>query len=158
MSQHLIKAWNSGRQVYHTAVDDLESFVWVFVWAVFEILRARRITLHPLEETFMTFMSSRNLSSILCRMDIADYVRRSDVDASSGLEPFIPLLRNWFRHMVCADEKREMLVHSRPLVEKMSICKEIYEGYLRAAFDSLEELPHVWEMESSVSLEDLQRQ
>lgn len=155
MSQDLIKAWNSGRRVNHTVIDDLESFVWVFVWAVFEILRSERIALHPVEETFATFMTSKNLSSILCRMDIADYVQRPDPDASDGFKLFVPLLRDWFENMGFSNEKRELLVLSQSSDEKEDIFKSIYEAYLTTALNWLKEMPDVWGVEESVSNESL---
>lgn len=158
MSQHLIKAWNSGRRVNHTVIDDLESFVWVFVWAVFEILRSKRIALHPAEETFTNFMTSKNLSSILCRMDIADYVQRpdSDADASDGFKSFVPLLRDWFENMAFSNQKRELLVLTRSSAdEKEDICKSIYGAYLTTALNWLKEIPDVWGVEESVSIKSL---
>lgn len=146
MSQHLITAWNSGRRVNHTVIDDLESFVWVFIWAVFEILQSKRIALHPAEESFTTFMTSKNLSSILCRMDIADYVQRPDAanDASDGFKSFVPLLRDWFENMASSNRMRELLVSSQSSDEKEDICKSIYGAYLTTALNWSKELPDVW--------------
>ncbi|GJJ12298.1 hypothetical protein Clacol_006539 [Clathrus columnatus] len=152
MSQKLIKAWNSGRLVAHTPIDDLESFVWVLVWAIFDILKSRRISLHPVEETFITFMSSRNLSSILCRMDVAEFVQRPDTDASLGFRPFIPLLRDWFRIVSSADQKREVLNLSQSQEEHTSIYKDVYGEYLEAVFNRLEDLPQMWETDGSASV------
>ena len=41
MSKALIQAWASKR-FYYTAVNDLESFVWVLLWSVLDILQLRK--------------------------------------------------------------------------------------------------------------------
>ena len=39
MSLRLLSAWLQGKPTVHTAVDDLESFLWVFVWVLVHILK-----------------------------------------------------------------------------------------------------------------------
>jgi hypothetical protein len=67
MALRLLYAWETDKPIVHTAVDDLESFLWVLVWALVHILKefgtTRNLDIETLEETF----SSHSIRSIMRR-------------------------------------------------------------------------------------------
>ena len=60
MSLRLLSAWDEDQPIVHTAVDDLESFLWVLVWALVHILKefgttTRNSTVDQLAERFSSY-------------------------------------------------------------------------------------------------------
>jgi hypothetical protein len=59
MSIRLLSSWDEHKPIVHTAVDDLESFLWVLVWALVHILKefgtTKNSTVDQLAERFSSY-------------------------------------------------------------------------------------------------------
>lgn len=68
MSTRLLFAWNNNKPTVHTAVDDLESFLWVLVWTFAHILKeVGTTTSNPSVDQLVETLSSYSISLILAR-------------------------------------------------------------------------------------------
>lgn len=87
VSQRLLGLWMNGQGAVHTALDDLESFLWVLIWAVFSLMRKNkhlgasgkyvhvwdgfRAPVESLEKTY----GSKNVVTVMWKMRIEEESR-----------------------------------------------------------------------------------
>ena len=67
MSVRLLSAWDDDQPIVHTAVDDLESFLWVLVWALVHILKEFGTTSNSTVDQLAERLSSYSIPQILMR-------------------------------------------------------------------------------------------
>ena len=143
MSIDLLWAWHDDQPIVHTAVDDLESFVWVLSWVLVHILKK-----YGCKELFIRYMeqvlSSENL--------LQNIVKESIVDSQWPDEAFGNLLREWLGTLRSARRniKKLRLDFSVSPPESISrgiacdglelYCSRIYEKVLKSGFNHREEI------------------
>ncbi|KAH8997245.1 hypothetical protein EDB92DRAFT_1400769 [Lactarius akahatsu] len=90
MSTRLLDAWDLGEPALHTAVDDLESFLWVLIWSLVYIFKkfATMTNLDSIIHRLGHALSSRKFLEIIRKESIAD--RWTD-------KVFGDLIRDWLR-------------------------------------------------------------
>ena len=67
MSARLLSSWDQDRPIVHTAVDDLESFLWVLVWALVHILKEFGTTKNATVDLLVERLSSYSIPQIMMR-------------------------------------------------------------------------------------------
>ncbi len=67
MSVRLLSAWDGDQLTVHTAVDDLESFLWVLVWALVHILKEFGTTGNSTVDQLAERLSSYSIPQIMMR-------------------------------------------------------------------------------------------
>ncbi|KIJ52704.1 hypothetical protein M422DRAFT_156774 [Sphaerobolus stellatus SS14] len=150
MSMNLIETWLQGTNAPHTPIDDLESFAWVFLWAIFDILTGRGIQLNPMEEDRHESLRSNDLS-ILSRKGLLllDLGITPLEDWSPGFSAFVPLLKEW---LSLAHEARGAVKRFKgsPPTDA-EFYKTYYERYLGIGAKYLNNLPEDWSYAPSSS-------
>jgi hypothetical protein len=67
MSTRLLNAWDNNWPIVHTAVDDLESFLWVLVWVLVHILKEFGTTRNWMVDHLVERLSSNIIPFITAR-------------------------------------------------------------------------------------------
>lgn len=162
MSQALIYAWVAKKPFYHTAVDDLESFVWVLLWSVIDILQLRKALENKDERCYLQTMRSDKIKELLSRGTFLDMIEASALagSASEGFKPFIELLVAWlklakaaFKAMVpCAPSLAEKAINVAEAIQEGSrttdtieFYKGFYKDYVTIGFEHVKKLPETWD-------------
>lgn len=145
MSQALIDAWVMNEPFSHTAVDDLESFVWVLLWSVLNILRSREALDNNQERYYLQTMRSDDIEKLVSRSTFLRKIMRCDHKrtCSRGFEPFSKLLIQWLGIAQDANDKDvDELEDSDRLFE---LCHGVYKDYINSGLDYLKNLPENWD-------------
>ncbi|KAI9447959.1 hypothetical protein H4582DRAFT_44012 [Lactarius indigo] len=140
MSLRLVQAWSRNQPALHTAVDDLESFLWVLVWSLVHIFKkSATITnesavINDLAGAFSSYRHRDVLSKYLT-------IRNEWPD-----EVFGGLIREWL--MICDDSRVFLRNLERTLSESINNtdsqrkawdelekhCGEVYIEFIRAGY------------------------
>ena len=67
MSTRQLDAWDAGQPIVHTAIDDLESFLWVLVWVLVHILKEVGTTSNSTIDQLAKRLSSYYIPDIMMR-------------------------------------------------------------------------------------------
>ena len=67
MSVRLLRAWACNQPIVHTAVDDLESFLWVLVWALVHIFKEFRTTRNLMIDRLADWLSSYSIPEVMMK-------------------------------------------------------------------------------------------
>jgi hypothetical protein len=70
MATRLLFSWRAYRPIVHTAVDDLESFLWVLVWVLVHILKEFGTPKGSTVDQLLEMFSSHDISHIMSRAEI----------------------------------------------------------------------------------------
>ncbi|KAJ7504191.1 hypothetical protein B0H11DRAFT_507357 [Mycena galericulata] len=135
LSRNLLKSWSmADDQSMHTALDDLESFIWILVWVVFRIGKTLN-QLSPLEKDDMTLLDSDDIK-ILWRIKNSFILECTQNKAKDSpfLRPFLPIFLQW---IAFTDKARE---HIEELILRKNQCKEGDEGEMKEVYDEIEAL------------------
>jgi hypothetical protein len=119
----------------HTAIDDLESFVWVLLWVLLERCRRRNEVLpHPCRD-WWTHLNSHNVRLQSTKDSIFFALKVLLEEELGPIMPFAQLISEW----------GELALEARIAVRKqaptLDFCKVYYEKYLKAGFSTLDRLP-----------------
>ncbi|KIJ41908.1 hypothetical protein M422DRAFT_171633 [Sphaerobolus stellatus SS14] len=150
MSINLIQSWLSGEEIYHTPIDDLESFIWVLLWAIFDILPKKRIQLTPVEQRYNDSLRSNSLGLLGVKGGLLD-----DLDIrplkkwSSGFRAFAPLLKEWLT--LAKQARAEMIAFEDSPPTDVEFYKNYYAQYLEIGVKYLNDLPEDWPYVPSLS-------
>ena len=144
MALRLLYAWDTDQPIIHTAIDDLESFLWVLVWALVHILKefgtTRNLDIEKLAETF----SSHSIDPIMKRVSI---LKRAWKDIVFG-----GLIREWFAISQDASfdveqpleivfgSQNDNCVNQAAFDQLEEYCRTIYMKYIRAGQKYLENI------------------
>ncbi|KIJ34195.1 hypothetical protein M422DRAFT_263686 [Sphaerobolus stellatus SS14] len=94
MSISLINSLVRGGEIYHTPLDDLESFVWVLLWAILDTLTKNDIRLTRVEQDWFNCLRSNSFEVLRSKG-----VLINDLPISQNWSPrfltFVPLLNEW---------------------------------------------------------------
>ena len=143
MSMRLLAAWQVRERIIHTAVDDLESFLWLLIWGI--VYASKDI------EGAMT--ANRGIQLMLDAWSGDVKSNRSKLSAAEKSWKdvvFGDLIREWLNTFQRAHEENERLTEDMSLVdvdsqewdgacsELESYCKGIYKEVLESGFRYLE--------------------
>ncbi|KAH7909775.1 hypothetical protein BJ138DRAFT_1154464 [Hygrophoropsis aurantiaca] len=150
-SRQLLFAWGLGEPAVHTAIDDVESFLWVLIWALLVSIR-RRGELTNCEQYWLAsmtprFMGDSSRTSILQNMP---WVFASGWGASRLILCFRTVIEKWGDLLGPAHLEIVELVDSKPgeavpLDRYYALCEEYYQKYIEAGLAELSKLPETWE-------------
>ncbi|KIJ39344.1 hypothetical protein M422DRAFT_257961 [Sphaerobolus stellatus SS14] len=140
MSINLINSLVRGGEIYHTPIDDLESFVWVLLWAIFNILTKNGIQLTRVEQDWFDTLRSSSLRVLRTK---GNFIRYLPVPKnwSSRFLTFAPLLNEW---LVLAAEARLVIGKLDSPPTDVQFYKDYYAQYLEIGVRYLESLPESW--------------
>ncbi|GJJ13659.1 hypothetical protein Clacol_007915 [Clathrus columnatus] len=161
MSCRLLRSMN--QEVFHSAIDDLESFVWVLFWAILSVMQLRDAKFSKNEEQYWTSLRSRDLSTLQRKRDFPDrlFEQRVALLEQEGQEPgdppvenapspafapFVGILRDW---LLLAFSDEILLSGHRlrrtPVAEHERIVQEWIGKYLSIGIKHLDTLPDTWD-------------
>jgi hypothetical protein len=149
ISLRLLVRWkeqvNQGQgPVIHTAVDDLESFLWLLIWAIAHILKDKE---RATKNNPGIKLILENWSGKVTFMSKREIARDKWKDAVFG-----KVIRQWLRFFDDAEaetDTRTQAVVAQPMGssgwkgacdELETFCKKIYEKILKSGFKHLEEI------------------
>ena len=153
MSIRLLWAWRHNRPIIHTAVDDLESFIWLLSWALVHILKkygGKDIGIFEMEKA----LSSKDLGSNTLKEGALLHFWPDVV--------FGNLMRHWLKILMVArdDVEKHRLVLSTTTAESparnlacddlASLCDKVYEEVLELGFSHREEISRYSQWEGVV--------
>jgi hypothetical protein len=142
MSERLLLAWYIHKPITHTAIDDLESFLWVLFWALVHILYGFGTTKNMALKKQAEWLSSRYIPEI--------FMRKYTIE-DSGWEDavFEDLLREW----LAISQKASLVVkeHWRRSGHEVDFqqgafdwleehCRTVYMEYIQAGYKHLESI------------------
>jgi hypothetical protein len=143
MSIRLLGIWDQRRQIIHTAVDDLESFLWVLVWVIAHILKGNQ----------QATAYNRGIKMVLksCTGDLAaQQVKETYVETWWKDVVFGKLFKRWIAIFREARQELELFLPSFELSEAVApvgaevwvrleqCCMRVYEDVLESGFQHLE--------------------
>ncbi|GJJ08913.1 hypothetical protein Clacol_003133 [Clathrus columnatus] len=161
MSCRLLRSMN--REVFHSAIDDLESFVWVLFWAILSVMSLRDAKFSKDEEQYWTSLRSRDLSTLqrkqgfpaqLFEQQIALLEQEGQEPGdpephnapSPAFAPFVGILGEW---LTLAFSKEAILSNhhlQRASIEKHEQIVQEWTGkYLSIGIQHLDTLPDTWD-------------
>ena len=147
MSIRLVRAWQvqadqGGYPIIQTAVDDLESFLWILIWVIVEILKGNE-----------TAMGHNPAIRLMMRAWSGDLVANMSKGTASALwsdAVFGELIEDWLNIFSRASKKNDSYTRAASATtigspeqdevsEKLqSYSEEIYEKVLKSGFQHLE--------------------
>jgi len=92
ISYRVLAAWAIGKSVLHTAIDDLESFAWVMLWAALHTPAVKT----PTEDLWLQALSSDNINMVADKKYVIMMEDLEPEDMSEPLRILSPLLTEWF--------------------------------------------------------------
>jgi len=143
MSIRLLHAWSCDQAVLHTAIDDLESFLWVLVWTLVHIFKEfttfdnAKGTINTLTQTYSSYDFSKNQNKALV------------VKFGWGrAEVFGGLIHEWLE--ISQRSHRFIVNFQESLLgwdEFTTHCEQVYIEYIQAGFMHLEQIKNysTWE-------------
>lgn len=134
-------ALNHREPYFDTAIDDLESFVWVLLYAGLLIAESRG-PLNTAETNWLSYQLSQNAKEQLAKTTIAREIARRAT--SPVLLVFAPLVKAWYRLSVEARDRVSDALN-RPRHPSEAYCKKVYQQYLQIGFSHLQNLPETWD-------------
>lgn len=141
LSMRSLQAFNARKNNYFdTAIDDLESFFWVLIYAVL-LIAENRGPLDQYEKLWLDCLTSRDGMSQMLKDSFVDDLHEAK---SPVLVVFVPILQAWRNVMVPARAAlRDKLQHrSSP---DLAFCHRRYKRYLDIGFSQLQNLPATWD-------------
>jgi hypothetical protein len=149
MAIRLLDEWMSSSKnpapvFTHTAIDDLESFLWVLIWVVLERYRRRHGEFPELAARWWSTMSSASAQVHAMKEYIFVQIKSQDrpkLRTKLGpISPFAKLILGWG---YLAIEARAVLTEmlEDPLSLTLDFYQGFYEKYLQLGFAQLDEMP-----------------
>jgi hypothetical protein len=143
MSIRLLNAWETRKTIIHTALDDLESFLWLLIWGIVYASKDIEGAMGANEGIELMLIAwSGNLSVHRSKQAVADECWNDAV--------FGDLIREWYDTLRQARRETGRLTNGMSLMtlgtqewdaacdELESYCKDIYKKVLESGFRYLE--------------------
>lgn len=151
MSTYLLRSLTRNIQTCHTAVDDLESFVWVLLWAILDILRSKSrkpevsANFSDNEEYYYSTLHSYSYETLKDRNSIVDLLMEDKMDGNSspGFAVFVDLLYEWL--VLAKDAYFAVRRAGFDPQDPLAFYKVFYAKYLQIGVDHLVNLPESWD-------------
>ncbi|KIJ39334.1 hypothetical protein M422DRAFT_257946 [Sphaerobolus stellatus SS14] len=141
MSINLINNLVRGGEIYHTPIDDLESFVWVLLWAIFDTLTKNDIQLTRVEQDWFNCLRSNSFEVFRSK---GVFINDLPIPQnwSTRFLTFVPLLNEWL----------DLAAQARLVISKLDsspstdaqFYKDYYAQYLEIGVRYLDNLPENW--------------
>jgi hypothetical protein len=148
-SRVLYSSWftmeNLAPKFTHTAIDDLESFLWVLFWVTLDRQRMQKGRLPQPELHWWTKLNSDN---IMLQSAKDSLINNSKVSARLAREPIkqvAPLLLAWENLAQQAREEVVTALADNPGSLTFETQRKCYEKYLDARFTFLKDASKSWE-------------
>ncbi len=122
----MTKAWESGKDYLHTALDDLESFLWVLTWALLQITKQRTRD----EQSFFNTLDSASLLVLRGKRELPKDIGESD-SISPPLFLFRDLLTRWGSIAQDAETSKRKVKGQPP----KDICINPFQLYVSAGIE-----------------------
>ena len=144
MSSRLLTAWLQNAPTVHTAVDDLESFLWVFVWVLVHILKKFEKIKNSTIDALAVSLSSYSITGVMARESIVD-INWEDV-------VFGDLLQKWLTTSQMARKAVKQHIKTGFVLEHdvgsqqkafdqfEEYCKTVYTEFIQTGYKHLESL------------------
>ena len=146
MSRRLVRIWLYTLPYHHTAIDDLESFLWLTIWCIHCIIEDKgqldeqeAVTLRSLRSTDMELHILK--PALDCLVEEEDTLRPL-------LALFQPLLRQWWRISEAGAKEISKLLRSTTSPENdtlRALTLKYFREYLSQGFSYLANFPRSWE-------------
>jgi hypothetical protein len=129
----------------HTAIDDLESFAWVGLWAALHQMTEKSIE----EKLWLAALSCDDISRVADKKLAIMLNRFNAEDLSEGLPPLLPLLKDWFSLAKVAQDQLDELIWEKmaptsddeviqkAVPEFKDLCHDYYVQYLQKTVEFL---------------------
>ncbi|KAJ8520851.1 hypothetical protein ONZ45_g2359 [Pleurotus djamor] len=151
IAHRILESWSSFgvRQILHTPIDDLESFIWVLYYSLLDITKKPNDD----EITALGKLSHDNLDTVNSVKNniISTYTKFTarfvEETSSPAFKPFSALLGAWFR---TADQYAVKLLeqlHGKaepPFDEVKALCITAYLDYIKEGVELVPQLPEDW--------------
>jgi hypothetical protein len=146
MSLKLIHAWKIDKEHKHTAIDDLESFVWVLFWSILEILKSKGALENPEERNYRDTMISDDLAVLEARGSFLNHLKDQErsQDFSTGFEPFHKLLVEWLTLAQNATQGLSDGKEPLDIDRYAEHAEKTYEKYVSIGLQNIPRLPKNW--------------
>jgi hypothetical protein len=134
----------------HTAIDDLESFLWVFLWTILHIFCDREV-ISDTGTRWLAKLTDDAIPDQLADSKIAFIYQEARLPEWAAeykdLRPFGHLIYNMCQ--IAKDACEELQAFGRQLLalnaaDMHSLCKKYYARYITALLDASTELPDSW--------------
>ena len=144
MSSRLLTAWLQNAPTVHTAVDDLESFLWVFVWVLIHILKKFEKIKNSTIDALAVSLSSYSIAGVMARESIVD-INWEDV-------VFGDLLQKWLTTSQMARKAVKQHIKTGFVLEHdvgsqqkafdqfEEYCKTVYTEFIQTGYKHLESI------------------
>jgi hypothetical protein len=141
MAVRLLKEWDSVKKLApvftHTAIDDLESFLWVLFWVSLERHHRQSDELPSPEDRWWSTLNSDDVQKQLMKADIIRDLKllHEDEDAGFGpIKPFAKLILEWGDLADEAQSAVHRALKKDPACLDIDFHKGFYEKYLVIGF------------------------
>ncbi|PBK71540.1 hypothetical protein ARMSODRAFT_954325 [Armillaria solidipes] len=144
MSGRLLRALVLQTRTIVTAIDDLESFIWVLCWAVFEICLKHR-KLNPLEQLFRDDLHRpSDIARMIKEKTVYGFsLQQTQFPFGQSLTSIAPLVEKWC-NLAATYRERVTCILSNTSSDTHralnALCKEAFREYLDEGFRALDKL------------------
>lgn len=135
-----------GETLLHTALDDLESFIWVALWTMLERCLDLKLTFSPADSQWMDFLNEPNPGVLYALKHSICLHLKAKTQLSPAISRVRPILGAWFEIVHTAQDA--LLMEKVSTFEEMQlICLRTYHDILGYLLDdpSFGGLPETWE-------------
>jgi hypothetical protein len=152
LSRRLGQAWIYGIKTFDQYYDDLESFVWVLLWALLEIAEANDRAM-VFDQVWMKQLNSTDLLSLVAGKDfivrqledLTAFIGLPEPPPTSLLDPFIEILHHWLKLT-----RRNEDYGNVATLSSNEESAALYEAFITFAMEKMPELPEKWPFGSSL--------
>ena len=139
----MLRGWYEKEAEPHTAIDDLESFVWVLLWAILQII-SKKSEFSNRELAWITGLSSDSILNLVAHKDSIKGLLIKPSKLSNAFIPFKDLFKSWFEYadQSCIMDNGPHLLGKEN--EYQMYCRGWYEKYVNTGLSHLNEMPETW--------------
>ncbi|HEV7737232.1 MAG TPA: hypothetical protein VGO47_07680 [Chlamydiales bacterium] len=141
MSMGLLDVLEESGDYMHTAVDDIESFVWVLLWAVLEKLDEIS-SLSAIERRLFTILHSSDIKDLQRRASFSVHLVANEDLCSPGFSVFSDLLLTWLN--LASQFRLELIKKKKNHPLPRQYYQGVYEKYLKVGFEAVERMDEDW--------------
>jgi hypothetical protein len=152
MAVRLLQEWDSMQRpapkFTHTAIDDLESFLWVLFWVSLQRHHRQRDELPSPEDRWWSTLNSDDVRTQSLKDSIIKSLKMHHKAGDAGLGPiklFAKLILEWGELADDAQSAVHLALMKEPARLNVDFHKGFYEQYLTIGFRHLINMPDSWE-------------
>jgi Fungal protein kinase len=149
LSLRLLDAWEFENPYVHTAIDDLESFLWVLLSSILSILELRN-ALDKHEAAYLRHIRARDATTLSFKPATLGQIQTSIRlgEASTTMQAFGPLLADWGQIFPPAAEAAALALKlsANPMDELAKLTADTFKQYFTTGVSQLMNLPRSWDV------------